>query len=700
MQTSYSGLLVRLAFLLLVFHTSAFGAEDLFTPEHVARLQGVISMEVSPDGEHVAYALSVPRIPFKDNNGPAWAELHVVDMKGVSRSYIGGEENVDAIHWTPDGESISFLAKRGKDEHRSLYVIPLNGGEARKVLSHVTDITEYQWGPDGKRIAFLAQEEESKDKKKLREKGLDQEIFEEEMRFVRVWIGQPDIGNDADDESKPQMMDLPGSASNLQWDSNDSLLSVLLAPTPLIDDDYMQRTVHIVDVEGARSIVAINTEGKLGSVRWSPDGKNLAIVGSENINDPSAGRLLLASASNETVREMLPDYQGHVTAIAWEDEHTIRYLGDKGCWTELGAVNIASGGQKIHIPAGKSVLSGLSLSRDGQTTVMLGQNERHPNEIYVLRSGDSAPRRLTFSNPWLNDMRFAEQEVITHTARDGLQLEGILIRPLDEQPDSRYPLIMYVHGGPEAHNRNGWLTSYAQPGQVAAAQGYAVFYPNYRASTGRGVEFSKLDHGDPAGKEFDDLVDAVDHLIEIGLVDRAKVGVTGGSYGGYATAWCSTFYSDRFAAGVMFVGISNLLSKFGTTDIPNEITLVHWRKSLWDDWDLFLERSPVYHVEKARTPLLILGGKDDTRVHPGQSMELYRTMKVLNKAPVRLVRYPGEGHGNRKAGGRYDYNLRLMRWMNHYLKGPGGNPPPPDMEYALNTADERSDQGEAAEESE
>jgi dipeptidyl aminopeptidase/acylaminoacyl peptidase len=136
------------------------------------------------------------------------------------------------------------------------------------------------------------------------------------------------------------------------------------------------------------------------------------------------------------------------------------------------------------------------------------------------------------------------------------------------------------------------------------------------------------------------------------------------------------------------VGISDLISKFGTTDIPNEMTLVHWRKHLWDDWELFLNRSPIRHVEKAKTPLLILHGKDDTRVHPSQSMELYRNLKTIGQTPVRLVWYPGEGHGNRKAGARYDYNLRMMRWFNHYLKGDGGDPPAHKLDYGFDEDDD------------
>ncbi len=158
--------------------------------------------------------------------------------------------------------------------------------------------------------------------------------------------------------------------------------------------------------------------------------------------------------------------------------------------------------------------------------------------------------------------------------------------------------------------------------------------------------------------------------------------MTGGSYGGYATAWLSTRYSDRIAAGVMFVGISNKISKVGTTDIPDEEFYVHALHRPWEDWMKMLERSPIYHAGQSKTPLLILHGKDDPRVHPGQSRELYRHMKLRSKAPVRLVLYPGEGHGNRKAAARLDYNLRMLQWIEHYLTGTGGAPPAMELDYA------------------
>jgi len=288
---------------------------------------------------------------------------------------------------------------------------------------------------------------------------------------------------------------------------------------------------------------------------------------------------------------------------------------------------------------------------------------------------------VTTSNPWLSDLELAPQRVFTWKARDGLELEGILVSPRGAADDGPPPLIVAVHGGPESHRRNGWETWYAEPGQVAAALGYAFLYPNYRGSTGRGVAFSKLGQGDAAGREFDDLVDAVDALVARGIVDPDRVGVAGASYGGYAAAWLATRYSDRFRAAVMFVGISNRLTQGLTTDVPLEDLMVHTLVSPLTRWQLDLERSPIHHLDSCRTPLLIAGGTDDRRVDPSQSLQLYRALKLIGKTPVRFVRYPGEGHGNSRAASRDDFCRRLMGWMDHFVKNGGTDLPPRDLEY-------------------
>lgn len=651
---------------------------DLLSPYDVARLQVVLQAEVSPDGRWIAYVLGIPRQVGAEENGPAWTELHVVDLSGNSRPFVTGQVNVSQVDWTPDSKHISFLSKRGSDKETSLYLIPIDGGEARRLISFDTSISSYSWHPKGEQIAFLATEAPDEEKKKWADKGFNAEIYEEDLRPVKVWIASADWDN----TEPPRALDLPGSASELHFSPEGDRLLVALTDKPLIDYHFMYRRLHVVDVKTGQVMRKIENPGKLGAARWSPSGQLIAFLSGEDINDPSEGRPMVARVNDGSFEEVMPDYLPNVTGLAWQPDGTLKFTADDGCYSTFGRVDLRSRERELAIPSGgEVVLEGFSYSPSTGTAVFVGSTEKHPSEVFVWSDGEL--RRLTRHNSWLDEKRLARQEVIRYEARDGEVIEGVLIWPLDAEPDQRYPLILAVHGGPEAHVSHGWVTSYGNPGQTAAARGFVVFYPNYRGSTGRGVAFAKAHQRDAAGKEFDDLIDGVDHLIEMGLVDGEKVGVTGGSYGGFATAWCSTRYSERFAAGVMFVGISNLISKSGTTDIADEMYHVHHRSRIWDDWQFYLERSPIYHIEKARTPLLILHGKEDPRVHPSQSLELYRNLKILDQTPVRLVWYPGEGHGNRRASARLDYHLRLLQWMEHYLQGPGGEPPATQLEYKL-----------------
>jgi dipeptidyl aminopeptidase/acylaminoacyl peptidase len=660
-------------------------AGERFTPKHVASMRSAGSAMMSPDASHVAYLLLVPRDPYADDfeDGPPWGELHVVRLSDDSdHPFISGQVNIEAIKWSGDSKSIYFLAKRGKDKHKCLYKIPLEGGEAVRVLSHDEDISSFSLAPDEKRVAFIAEKEAGKEKEKLKKKGFAAEIYEEDYQPELVWVSE--LGDKA---VKPKSLELEGSASELHWSPTGDRLAVGLAPTPLIDDEYMKRKVNVVDVAAGKVVQRIENPGKLGDVRWSPDGAHLAMISAEDIHDPSPGRLLVADVETGSLKDVLPKLEGHIGAIAWQDNDTVMFVSDEGLRTAFGKVDIDGSNKKIIVaPEDGPVMTSLTLSKDGMSGAFVASTPQFPGEVFAMKHGETSLRRVTDSNPWLKNMEFARQEGVTFKARDGQTIQGVLIHPLEEQKGQAYPFILCVHGGPEAHESNGWLTNYSRPGQVATANGYAVFYPNYRGSTGRGVAFSKLGQGDEAGKEFDDLVDAVDYFVGTGLADKSKVGITGGSYGGYASAWGATAQSEHFAASVMFVGISDTLSKKGTTDIPNEDFLVHTLAKPWDDegkWKFFLERSPIYHAKKSHTPILILAGKADTRVHPSQSMELYRHLKTLNQAPVRLVFYPGEQHGNRKAAARLDYNIRMMQWFDHYLKGPGGKPPAMEVDYGL-----------------
>jgi dipeptidyl aminopeptidase/acylaminoacyl peptidase len=638
------------------------------TLRQIHELQMVGEVATSPDGRHIAYTRIVSRELFEEDDGPAWSELHIVDAQGQSRGFVTGAVNVDKLGWTPDSRSVTFLAKRGDDKTRRLYVIDVAGGEARTLFSFDTDLRDYSLAPDGKRLAFIAADKDSEELEAARKHGFTQRVVEEEARPFLLRIVT--LGSTAD----PVHLPLEGSAQEAAWGPAGDRLAVKVSPRELVDDVLMKTRVIFVDAADGRALGVAETPGKLGKMAWAPDGRHLGLIMAADANDPREGRLAVVSASGGQPLDLLPGLEGHVWHLAWRNAQRLIYISYEGVEARLGEIGLDGRNARTLAAAGGPIWDALSVSADGRTIGLGASTSTHPRELFRIR-GSGRPERLTDSNPWLSDVQLARQEVVRYRARDGLEIEGLLVHPLARAEGERVPLILAVHGGPEAHYSNGWNTSYAIPAQVAAAQGYAIFYPNYRASTGRGVAFSKLNHGRPAAEEFDDLVDGVDHLIEIGLVDRDRVGVTGGSYGGYASAWAATRYSERFAAAVMFVGLSDKISMLGTSDIPVELYQVHYLTWPWEDWDLYRNASPIFHAHNSRTPTLILHGDADPRVDRSQSMIMYRYLKLAGKAPVRLVLYPGEGHGNQRAASRWDYSLRLMRWMDHYLAGPGGEPP-------------------------
>ncbi|MFP6686178.1 MAG: S9 family peptidase, partial [Polyangiaceae bacterium] len=396
------------------------------------------------------------------------------------------------------------------------------------------------------------------------------------------------------------------------------------------------------------------------------------------------------------LKAVLPlDAKEHVRGFGWLDGETLAFLSDREMQTVVGTVKADGSNAKVLVGPKSPVGWQLSVSRASGTAALLADTPSFPAEVFSLSlKANGEAKRLTTHNEWLAEITLGKQESVTYKARDGLAIGGVLVHPVNAEEGERVPLVLVVHGGPESHVKNGWVTNYSRPGQTGAARGWAVFYPNYRGSTGRGVEFSKKGQSDYAGGEFNDLVDAITHFDNSGLIDKTKVGITGGSYGGFASAWAATKLTEHFAASVMFVGISDHISKAGTTDIPNEMYMVHARRWPWKHWDWFRERSPIHYIEQARTPILIMHGENDTRVHPSQSMELYRYIKLIGKTPTRLVLYPGEGHGNRKAAARLDYSLRQLRWLEHYLVGAGGDPPAHAVDHAAAMGKKASADGE------
>ena len=403
----------------------------------------------------------------------------------------------------------------------------------------------------------------------------------------------------------------------------------------------------------------------------SPDGKQLAFLGAISLNDPLAQSLFTVPSDGGTLRFLTQNVASSGTWVDWINNKTLALLSVKGTQTVLSRVDAGNGKMK-DIMAGGPIMQSIDLNSKTGRFAAVAHAHKHPNEVFSGKTDSDKMERLTNHNPWMKSNRIARQEVIEWLGADGWRIEGVLTYPLYYKAGQKYPLVLQIHGGPEGVSLNGWTTGAGYPVQVLAGEGYFVLQPNYRGSGGRGVAFSKADHDDLGGKEFEDVLAGVDTLIERGFVDGERIGTGGWSYGGYFSAWAATRHSERFKASVVAAGISNWISFAGTTDIPHEMSLVHWNSYWHTQRDLHWERSPSYYIKNANTPTLVIHGMSDVRVHPEQGIQLYTALK-LKKVPTQLVLYPRQPHGLVERAHQLDYIKRVIEWFNKYLKVGGTN---------------------------
>ncbi|MEP3050762.1 MAG: S9 family peptidase [Erythrobacter sp.] len=639
---------------------AATAAARPMTAEDVAKIEAVGAIAVSPDGNRIAYTTSsLPDVTEGENDGSFQQELKIATGADNARAFLPDDVSPGGVAFSPDGRMVTFLWAKD-DEDRAVWGVPVDGGTYTKLAAvDGAGVRSYEWADDGRTIYMLAGAADDAQRDAQREGGFNARVYEEEFRAARLFAAQ--IGSEVDLD--PREIALPGFVSAFDIAPGGAFGIVETAPTPLVDDSLTSNRVNIIDLATGNVRAVVETPGKIGDVEISPDGSQLSLIAGVDVNDPADTTLHLVDTATGAYRALNADAPEAAVDAEWLASGQLASIIHIGAQSVLRIYN-ADGSVDREFDPGDLILTGLDAA--GGKLAASANSAQHPNELFVWNNGNFD--RWTSHNPWLSDITFGDQRTITYTARDGQEVEGILIEPTGAIPAGGAPTIMAIHGGPEAHYSNGWLTGYSLPGQVAAGRGYAVFHPNYRGSTGYGTEYSKQHQNDYAGKEFDDIVDGKRALVALGITDGDRTGITGGSYGGYASAWGATAHSAEYAASVMFVGISNQISKFGTGDIPQEMFNVHSRRWPWDDWQAMLEVSPIFHVDKAETPILIMHGDSDTRVDPGQSFELYRFIKIRKPdTPLRFVLYPGEPHGNRRAASRYDYNLRMIEWFDTYL---------------------------------
>ncbi len=649
-------------FLLLSFQSPG---QDVLSAAELLQLESMGNLQVNPETDEYMYSVSTPRGP-NEAPGRARTEYFRASLSDPTPVPLFSGVTGRSPRYSPDGQYIGYLhSEMGKPAQ--VWMMDASGENPKKLTMEEAGVSSFQWQPAGRGIAYLAAPPSGAREKELKERGYEFIYYEENLKNSSLHLASYD--ENWNQTSTWQLTD-GMHVWDFEFNAQGTQIAASLSEQNLIDQRYMFRRIYLIDLKTGDMKKVSQNEGKLGNYAFSPGGRYLAYAAALNLNDNQVSQAFVTDLNSGSVSNLTPEnFKGHVDWVQWKEEGQLLYLASEGVYPTLNTVPVQGGKRKVLLNAADCgiMFSTPRWTRDFGNYIFTGSTPGDYVNLYRW-DGKNDPVRITRLNPVLEQRNLGRQEVISYQARDGQPIEGILIHPVGYQAGRQYPLIVYVHGGPESHHSNGWLSRYSTPGQVMAGKGYLVLYLNYRASTGYGVDFAMEGFMDPAGKEFDDIADGIEWAVREKGADPGRVGLAGGSYGGYASGWFATYYTRYVRAVCMFVGISNNISKRGSTDIPYEELFVHSGKKLEEQWQLDLERSPIYWAHQSKTATLIYGGAADTRVHPSQSLELYRRMKMNEHPAVRLVQYPGEHHGNQNQVGQIDVLYRQMEWLDWYVK--------------------------------
>ena len=652
--------------LLLFINLTIVFADKPITAKDIINLEYVSQPVINIGGTRIAYVKIVP--PSSDSNSrSSYREIWVTDIDGTNqRKFTSSPNNSWSPQWTPNG-NLSFLSIR-KAYHKStqVYTIPTDGGEATPLTDHSGGIGSYKWSPNGRWIAFTSRDKESIESQKMKKNGLDMIVMGESQLYNRLWI------YDVESKTYEIIFRQDLNASLFEWSPDSKFIIFQAAEKVNTDLEYLESSIYLVKAPSGNPRKIAETPGKLSSMSISPNSDQLAFLGAISYNDPLAQSIFVLNINNGKSKLVTPDFKESFVDVEWIDDQTVIGLSQRGTKTVLSTIFLTENlpeevFNQNDVLAPKQIISSFSFHKYTKQLVITANSNQHPNELYVGLYNSKKMKRITFLNASLADIQLSKQETISWKARDGKTIEGVLTYPLVYRDGKRYPLILQIHGGPEGVSLDGWNTRVTYPVQLLAANGYFVLEPNYRGSAGRGVAYSKLDHDDLGGEEFNDVLKGIDYLIKKGFVDKNQVGTGGWSYGGYFSALAATKYSNRFKASMVGAGLTNMISFMGTTDIPYEMSVVHWNQWWFDNQELHWDRSPLSHINKAGTPTLVIHGLRDERVHPEQGMQLWQALKIKN-VDTELVLYPREPHGIIERPHQLDYMERLINWYKKYVK--------------------------------
>jgi dipeptidyl aminopeptidase/acylaminoacyl peptidase len=611
--------------------------------------------QLSPDGRHVLFTRSQRDSTNWESTSHIWLHELATDRTFQLTNSARGESNP---RWLPDGRVV-FTSNR--DTKNAFWVITPAGGEATKYFASDSAPANGSFTRDFARLAFSeATERPDRKEWEQRVKKKDDGYFaEQKLTYNHVWV------YDAAAQKKRQLTFGTNDNNGPTWSPDGRWIAFTSNRTGTTgrDANWSNNTdIFLIPSDSGAERRLTTNEGPDGSPVWSPDGQSIAYTSSDRRNNSAdqSDLEVLHVAGGEPVN-LTADFDYSVSNIEWSsDGRSIYFTAAQGLGTNLYKVP-ATGGKPMPISFGDGfVVSNVEPSRDGTKWLVTGSTLAEPGIVYLTDVDGRRPRRILVEHGRLADFRIARQEAITWKGADDWNIEGVLTYPLDYQPGQRYPFILQVHGGP--HGR--FSATFNQSAQIWAARGYAVLQGNPRGSSGRTFEFSNANVLDWGGKDFQDLMKGVDHVIQRGVADADRMAVMGGSYGGFMTFWTVT-QTNRFRAAIGHAGISDWYSFFGQTDIPNLLEfgfggLPTQTKEVYEKW------SPVEFADNVTTPLLITHGENDQRVPIPQADQYFRVLKKLGKT-VQFLRYPREGHGIQEPAHRLHLDAEQEKWFDRFV---------------------------------
>jgi dipeptidyl aminopeptidase/acylaminoacyl peptidase len=654
---------------------TTFGIEKnyrLLDKETYMEMESIRSPNISPDGMHILFT----RGWIDKKSDRSRSNLWIVDTAGKRvRELTHGNWRDFSPVWSPDGKKIAFLSDR--DETTQIHVMWLDTREVAQ-LTHLDRSPEsLRWSPDGKKLTFTLFIPDDKSilpvklpKKPKGAKWAKPAVIVDRLSWSRDGRGPTPKGYshifviNAELGGTPrQITSGDYSHSDPQWSQDGKKIYFSSIRKP--DAEYLRGDSEIYSVElSTLKIKALtNRKGPDRGPRISPDGKWIAYTGYDDKNYTShLSNLYLMDLKGAKKSILAGDLPNSPSSTTWApDGSGIYYLMRAKGESNLYFVSTSRKIRKI--TKGVHYISGLSIAKNGQVASTSSTFHKPGYLItFNLRKPDNIRKLVDVNEDVLANVKLGKVEELWFKSPDGLDLQGWLIKPAEFEPSKKYPMILYIHGGPWAM----YTVRFSWAWQNFAANGYAVLYMNPRGSTGYGQDFVNGIQFSYPGMDYDDLMAGVDAALVKGFIDKDNLFVCGGSGGGVLTAWI-VGHNDRFRAAVSMRPVINWHSFVGTTDGASWYR--QFRKYPWEDPMEYAVRSPLHYVGNVTTPTMVMTGEADLRTPMGQSEEYYRALKKLKKETL-LVRMPDEYHGWKRPSHRLLQQLYLMAWFEKYQTKP------------------------------